>query len=127
MPFSLHNLPGSGPRPGPRETIALLAGLMALNAFAIDAMIPALPAIGADLNVLNDNDRHPDQWKWARMQSTDGSPWVPIPRDRDKVLVSYEGVLLKVARIAKPELVTRASTARTPINILFTWESDSAE
>jgi DHA1 family bicyclomycin/chloramphenicol resistance-like MFS transporter len=57
MPFSLHNLPGSGPRPGPRETIALLAGLMALNAFAIDAMIPALPAIGSDLNVLNDNDR----------------------------------------------------------------------
>ena len=57
MPFSLHKLPGSGPRPGPRETIALLAGLMALNAFAIDAMIPALPAIGADLNVLNDNDR----------------------------------------------------------------------
>ena len=57
MPFSLQKLPGSGPRPGPRETIALLAGLMALNAFAIDAMIPALPAIGADLNVLNDNDR----------------------------------------------------------------------
>ena len=57
MPFSLHNLPGSGPRPGPRETIALLAGLMALNAFAIDAMIPALPAIGADLDVVNDNDR----------------------------------------------------------------------
>ena len=57
MPFSLHKLPGSGPRPGPRETIALLAGLMALNAFAIDAMIPALPAIGSDLDVLNDNDR----------------------------------------------------------------------
>ena len=57
MPFSLHNLPGSGPRPGPRETIALLAGLMALNAFAIDAMIPALPAIGKSLSVLSENDR----------------------------------------------------------------------
>jgi DHA1 family bicyclomycin/chloramphenicol resistance-like MFS transporter len=57
MPFSLHNLPGAGPRPGPRQTIVLLAGLMALNAFAIDAMIPALPAIGSDLRVLNDNDR----------------------------------------------------------------------
>ena len=43
--------------PGPRETIALLAGLMALNAFAIDAMIPALPAIGAELGVPDDNDR----------------------------------------------------------------------
>ena len=35
----------------------MLAGLMALNAFAIDAMIPALPAIGVDLGVAADNDR----------------------------------------------------------------------
>ena len=46
-----------GGRPGTRETFALLAGLMALNAFAIDAMIPALPAIGADLGVDDDNRR----------------------------------------------------------------------
>ena len=57
MPFELHNLPGSGPRPGPRETIAMLAGLMALNAFAIDAMIPALPDIGRSLHVSQENDR----------------------------------------------------------------------
>ena len=57
MPINLQHLPGSGPKPGPREAIALLAGLMALNAFAIDAMIPALPKIGSDLHVLNDNDR----------------------------------------------------------------------
>ena len=37
--------------------MALLAGLMALNAFAIDAMIPALPAIGAELGVHEDNRR----------------------------------------------------------------------
>ncbi|WP_205480634.1 multidrug effflux MFS transporter [Sphingomonas arenae] len=57
MPFTSRHLPGSGPRPGSRETVALLAGLMALNAFAIDAMIPALPAIGADLGVADDNRR----------------------------------------------------------------------
>jgi len=57
MPFSLHHLPGSGPRPGPREVIALLAGLMALNSFAIDAMIPALPEIGRSLHVAHENDR----------------------------------------------------------------------
>jgi MFS transporter, DHA1 family, multidrug resistance protein len=55
MPINLQHLPG--PRPGPRETIVLLAGLMALNAFAIDAMIPALPAIGSELSVQNSNDR----------------------------------------------------------------------
>jgi DHA1 family bicyclomycin/chloramphenicol resistance-like MFS transporter len=36
---------------------ALLAGLMALNAFAIDAMIPALPDIGRSLHVSQENDR----------------------------------------------------------------------
>ena len=44
-------------RPGTREMTAMLAGLMALNAFAIDAMIPALPDIGRALNVTQENDR----------------------------------------------------------------------
>ena len=35
----------------------MLAGLMALNAFAIDAMIPALPQIGRSLHVAHENDR----------------------------------------------------------------------
>lgn len=44
-------------RPGAREMTALLALLMALNAFAIDAMIPALPQIGDDLGVAEENRR----------------------------------------------------------------------
>ena len=44
-------------RPGTREMTFLLAGLMALNAMAIDAMIPALPALGRDLNVDTENHR----------------------------------------------------------------------
>lgn len=44
-------------RPGSREMTVMLAGLMALNAFAIDAMIPALPDIGRTLNVAQENDR----------------------------------------------------------------------
>jgi DHA1 family bicyclomycin/chloramphenicol resistance-like MFS transporter len=36
---------------------ALLAGLMALNALAIDSMIPALPAIAVDLRVPTENER----------------------------------------------------------------------
>ena len=44
-------------RPGTREMTAMLAGLMALNAFAIDAMIPALPDIGRSLDVARENDR----------------------------------------------------------------------
>src|SRR6478672_7270924 len=44
-------------RPGTREMTVMLAGLMALNAFAIDAMIPALPDIGRSLHVSQENDR----------------------------------------------------------------------
>jgi DHA1 family bicyclomycin/chloramphenicol resistance-like MFS transporter len=44
-------------RPGTREMTAMLAGLMALNAFAIDAMVPALPAIGVSLHVVEENHR----------------------------------------------------------------------
>jgi DHA1 family bicyclomycin/chloramphenicol resistance-like MFS transporter len=44
-------------RPGMREMTAMLAGLMALNAFAIDAMVPALPQIGDSLHVARENDR----------------------------------------------------------------------
>ncbi len=40
-----------------REFIALLAWLMALTAFSIDIMLPALPAIGAELGASSDNDR----------------------------------------------------------------------
>jgi MFS transporter, DHA1 family, multidrug resistance protein len=38
-----------------REFVALMASTMALNALAIDAMLPAFPAIGASLDVENAN------------------------------------------------------------------------
>jgi DHA1 family bicyclomycin/chloramphenicol resistance-like MFS transporter len=44
-------------RPGFREFVVLIAGLMALNAMAIDAMVPALPAIGRSLHVMSENER----------------------------------------------------------------------
>jgi DHA1 family bicyclomycin/chloramphenicol resistance-like MFS transporter len=45
--------------PGFPEFVALIAMMMALNALAIDAMLPALPAIGEALGVANENSR---QW-----------------------------------------------------------------
>ncbi len=44
-------------RPGTHEMTVMLAALMGLNSFAIDAMIPALPAIGQSLHVMNENSR----------------------------------------------------------------------
>ena len=43
--------------PGEREMVVMMAMVMALNALAIDAMLPALPAIGKGLGVLVANDR----------------------------------------------------------------------
>src|SRR5688572_3170124 len=63
--------------------------------------------------LIGDNDRHPGQWKWARLHSGDTARWVPIPRDRDKAFVSYEGFLLKVARLALPRLVTYRNVPQT--------------
>ena len=50
---------GANPRrePGFREFVTLIAGLMALNALAIDAMVPALPEIGRALAVAGENER----------------------------------------------------------------------
>jgi len=55
--------------------------------------------------LLNDNDRHPDQWAWARMSDAADAPWIPISRDRDKVLHSEEGLVLSLARIIKPSIM----------------------
>jgi hypothetical protein len=56
--------------------------------------------------LIGDNDRHPGQWKWARMRESSDARWIPIPRDRDKAFVSYEGALLAVGRMVLPRLVT---------------------
>lgn len=51
--------PASGTRGGAgfREFVALIAALMAVNALAIDVMLPALPAIGDALGAGSDNAR----------------------------------------------------------------------
>src|SRR5688572_31483684 len=43
--------------PSRPEFIALVAALMALNALAIDIMLPARPYMGEDLGVDNENER----------------------------------------------------------------------
>lgn len=44
---------------GFKEFVAMIASLMAINALAIDAMLPALPSIGASLGIPDGNQR---QW-----------------------------------------------------------------
>ena len=46
----------AGQGPGQREFVTLVALLTSLIALSIDAMLPALPELGADLGVRNPND-----------------------------------------------------------------------
>jgi DHA1 family bicyclomycin/chloramphenicol resistance-like MFS transporter len=97
MPFSNSNLPAGGPRPGSREIVAMLAGLMALNAFAIDAMIPALPAIGEELGVTADNDRQLVVVAYMFGFGSTQLLWGPLADRFGRKPVLAAGVLLYVA------------------------------
>lgn len=54
--------------------------------------------------LIGDWDRHPGQWKFAQFKNDAGAPslWRPIARDRDKALVTYEGIIALVGRAVSP-------------------------
>jgi hypothetical protein len=68
--------------------------------------------------LMNDWDRHPGNWKWGRMQA--GGAWQPIPRDRDKAMIEYGG-MVAVAGKASPKLVRFRETY--PKMRGLTWNS----
>ena len=47
--------------------------------------------------LLNDWDRHDDQWRWATLKKDDKKIYRPIPRDRDQVYFINEGPLMWIA------------------------------
>ncbi|MEP6590644.1 MAG: hypothetical protein ABJC19_05635 [Gemmatimonadota bacterium] len=55
--------------------------------------------------LVNNWDRHPGQWKWARTSSAAGAMWEPISRDYDKAFVSVSGFLPKIGRAASANLM----------------------
>ena len=67
--------------------------------------------------LIGDNDRHPDQWKWARIGKKDETPWEPIAVDRDKAFVSYEGLVMSIARFVQPSLVTFDRNSPNPTHL----------
>jgi len=66
--------------------------------------------------LMGDNDRHPDNWKWAKLDK-DSKLWAPIPRDRDKVFVSYGGTMPSIARLAVPALVRFYDEYPNPLSL----------
>ena len=71
--------------------------------------------------LLGDWDRHPGQWKWARMEAGSHGAWVPIARDRDMAFATYEGVVGKVGGLFSPVAVPFSGSS---VNIgALTWNS----
>jgi hypothetical protein len=93
----------------------LLSRINASAATRVDAR-KFLTAVEMDM-ILGDNDRHPDQWKWARFGKGEEATLEPIAVDRDKVFVSYGGFVMRVARFALPNLVTYDSTYPDPVGL----------
>ena len=53
---------------------------------------------------MGDWDRHTDQWKWARYDSSDGMEyWKPIPRDRDQAFAKWDGLGPSLAEYIVPQ------------------------
>jgi hypothetical protein len=55
--------------------------------------------------VINDWDRHEDQYRWARYGAGGQHVWRPVPRDRDYAYGDFDGVLVAAARGYNPKLV----------------------
>jgi len=64
--------------------------------------------------LINDNDRHSGQWKWARLEAGPKTQWQPIARDRDHALIRYDGVLLRAAALAQATLVSFDNAPNVP-------------
>lgn len=45
---------------------------------------------------LGDWDRHDDQWRWGVFEKKDKTVFRPIPRDRDQIFLSFDGVLPRI-------------------------------
>src|SRR5512133_1319855 len=63
--------------------------------------------------LINDNDRHGGNWKWARFKG-EKDQWEPIARDRDHAFGSIDGVVLTLAHLAMPVLVKFDDTPNVP-------------
>ncbi len=81
--------------------------------------VPALLTARLVDMLVGDWDRHRDQWSWARFGDAVPRRWVPVPRDRDFAMVSYDGLLLAAARMSLPQLIAFKPTY--PDILGLTW------
>ena len=75
--------------------------------------------------LINDKDRHPGQWRWARFLDADCHTWLPIPEDRDQAFIHYGGVAMMLVRRALPRAIQFGETYPNLLGLTMTgWELD---
>ena len=75
--------------------------------------------------LINDKDRHPGQWRWARFPEGACHVWLPIPEDRDQAFIHYGGVAMMLVRTALPRAIQFDDTYPNLLGLTMTgWDLD---
>lgn len=93
-------------------TAGFAGAVQIINSDSLTALLDSLPGEQVDARaylrarmidmMLNDWDRHPGNWEWARMEP--GGRWQPIPRDRDRVMIDYGAIPAMIGPFA-PQMI----------------------
>lgn len=75
--------------------------------------------------LINDKDRHPGQWRWARYPDGDCYIWEPIPEDRDQAFIDLDGFGMAVVRRAVPRQIKFEDKYPNVAGLTLTgWDDD---
>lgn len=75
--------------------------------------------------LINDKDRHPGQWRWARFPEGDCFVWLPIPEDRDQAFIHYGGVAMMLVRRTLPRAIQFDESYPNLLGLTMTgWDLD---
>jgi len=77
------------------NTLKMMANLDKDNKYSFDARA-FLKARLLDL-LIGDWDRHADQWRWVKLEQKENNLYLPVPRDRDQVFYTNQGIFPYIA------------------------------
>ena len=74
---------------------------------------------------VGDWDRGPEQWRWARFGEKGDRFWKAIPVDRDWAFVRSDGLVARLARVHRPELIVFGDHYPSLLGLMFEqWDQD---
>jgi hypothetical protein len=71
--------------------------------------------------LVGDWDRHPGQWRWAKVGKGNDARWLAIPRDHDMAFVMYDGLIGKIGGMIYPFFTPFSSQSGNENGLI--WDS----